>query len=236
MRTATRYMIRRMLLDDIPQVLEVERESFPAMWPPTAFKRELQQNRMAHYTVIVEHDPSRRPVVEITPEEEEQRPVGLSRIWGELRQFLGTDGTSASPLPPVDQRPEVIVGFIGVWMLPDEAHIVTVAVRDSHRRRGIGELLVITAIEMAQERGQSIVTLECRVTNEPALALYEKYGFEQVGLRPRYYSDNHEDAYILTAGSILTDDYQRGFETLRADHNRRYGDFELIQETRGNPV
>ena len=56
MRTATRYAVRRMRIDDIPQVLEVERESFPTMWPPTAFKRELQQNRLAHYIVVVEHD------------------------------------------------------------------------------------------------------------------------------------------------------------------------------------
>jgi ribosomal-protein-alanine N-acetyltransferase len=213
-----------MLLDDIPQVLEVERESFPSMWPPTAFKRELQQNHLAHYTVVVEHDPS-RVEVDAPVSEEEPGPTGFGRIWGELRHFLGND-TPAGGLPPIEQRPELIVGFIGVWMLPDEAHIVTVAVRDSHRRKGIGELLLITAVEMAQGRSQSIVTLECRVTNEPALALYEKYGFQQVGLRPRYYSDNHEDAYVLTAGSVLTDRYRRDFEALRAEHGRRYGDFE----------
>jgi ribosomal-protein-alanine N-acetyltransferase len=228
MKTATRYMVRRMLLDDIPQVLEVERESFPTMWPPTAFKRELQQNHLAHYTVVVEHDPSRVDVdVDIPVSEEEPRLTGFGRIWGELRHFLGNDAAPGS-LPPVEQRPELIIGFIGVWMLPDEAHIVTVAVRDSHRRKGIGELLLITAVEMAQERDQSIVTLECRVTNEPALALYEKYGFQQVGLRPRYYSDNHEDAYVLTAGSVLTDRYRSDFEGLRAEHGRRYGDFEMV--------
>jgi ribosomal-protein-alanine N-acetyltransferase len=219
-------MIRRMLIDDIPQVLEVERESFPSMWPPTAFKRELQQNRLAHYAVIVEHDPSRAPLVDYSAEDE-HKAIGLGRIWGELRQFLGAD-PAAHALPPVGQRPELIVGFVGVWMLPDEAHIVTLAVRDSHRRQGIGELLVISAVEMAQEGDQSIVTLECRVTNEPALALYEKYGFEQVGLRPRYYSDNHEDAYVLTAGSVLTDRYRRDFEDLRAEHSQRYGDYEVI--------
>jgi ribosomal-protein-alanine N-acetyltransferase len=101
-----------------------------------------------------------------------------------------------------------------------------VAVRESHRRQGIGELLVISAIEMAQEQQQSIVTLECRVTNEPALALYEKYGFQQVGLRPRYYSDNHEDAYVLTAGSVLGERFRQDFEALRAQHGRRFGDFE----------
>jgi ribosomal-protein-alanine N-acetyltransferase len=217
-------MLRRMMIDDIPQVLEVERESFPTMWPPTAFKRELQQNRLAHYIVVVEHDPSRAPVIAPEPVEE-QRPMGIGRIWGELRQFLGSE-THVGALPPVEQRPDLIVGFIGVWMLPDEAHIVTVAVRESHRRQGIGELLVISAIEMAQRQEQSIVTLECRVTNEPALALYEKYGFQQVGLRPRYYSDNQEDAYVLTAGSVLTDRFRQDFEALRAAHSRRFGDFE----------
>ena len=59
MRTATKYVVRPMRLSDIPQVMEVERESFPTMWPQTAFKRELQQNRLARYTVLVEHDPSR---------------------------------------------------------------------------------------------------------------------------------------------------------------------------------
>jgi ribosomal-protein-alanine N-acetyltransferase len=194
------------------------------MWPPTAFKREIRQNRLAHYIVVVEHDPSRTPIVAEDPDED-HRPMGLGRIWGELRHFLGSE-TAGNQLPPVEQRPELIVGFIGIWMLPDEAHIVTLAVRESHRRHGIGELLVISAIGLAQQLEQSIVTLECRVTNEPALALYEKYGFRQVGLRPRYYSDNHEDAYILTAGSVLNDGFRADFEALRAEHNRRFGDFE----------
>jgi len=213
-----------MRVADIPQVLEVERESFPTMWPPTSFKRELQQNQLAHYTVVVEHDPSRTPIETPEPEPPERAPAGLGRLWGELRQFLGVDPEAG--LPPVDQRPELVIGFLGVWMLPDEAHIITLAVRESHRRQGIGELLVISAVELAREKGHGIVTLECRVTNEAALALYDKYGFQQVGLRPRYYSDNHEDAYVLTLSSVLTDRFQRRFEELKADHERHWGDFE----------
>jgi ribosomal-protein-alanine N-acetyltransferase len=227
MRTATRYIVRRMLLDDIPQVVEVERESFPSMWPPTAFKRELQQNRLAHYTVVVERDPSRETAVEANPDPDHLPPSGLSRVWGELRQFLGGDATGG--LPPVEHRPELIVGFIGVWMLPDEAHIVTIAVRDSHRRQGIGELLLISTIELAQSLDQGLITLECRVSNGAALALYEKYGFQQVGLRPRYYSDNHEDAYVLTVSSVLTDSYQREFEQLKSEHRQRWGDHETAR-------
>jgi ribosomal-protein-alanine N-acetyltransferase len=213
-----------MRVADIPQVLEVERESFPTMWPPTSFKRELQQNRLANYTVVVEHDPSRTPIIAAEAEPLEPAPAGLGRLWGELRQFLGVDPEAG--LPPVDQRPDLIIGFLGVWILPDEAHIVTVAVRESHRREGIGELLLIAAVEQAMEKGQDIVTLECRTGNEAALALYDKYGFQQVGLRPRYYSDNHEDAYVLTLSSVLTERFRRRFEELKAHHERRWGDFE----------
>jgi ribosomal-protein-alanine N-acetyltransferase len=214
-----------MRIADIPQVLEVERESFPSMWPPTAFKRELQQNRLAHYIVIVESDPSRVPEIAPPDDEAEHGPTGVGRLWGEIRHFLGVDDTSGA-LPPIEERAELIIGFIGVWMLPDEAHVVTIAVRDSHRRKGIGELLLICAIDLARSRDQGLVTLECRIGNEPALALYEKYGFQQVGLRPRYYSDNHEDAYVLTVSSVLTDRYRRHLDQLKDEHARRFGDFE----------
>ena len=227
MRTATRYVVRPMSLSDIPQVIEVERESFPAMWPVTAFKRELQQNRLARYIVVVEYDPSRQPAISVEPPPE-PAPHGIARLFGEIRHLLGSDDDEdKEPLPPVDERPELIVGFIGVWMMVDEAHIVTVAVRDSHRRRGIGELLVICSIEMAQSAGQELVTLECRVSNDAAIALYEKYGFQQVGLRPRYYSDNHEDAYVLTVSSAMTQRYQVKLEELKTGHQRRFGNFEL---------
>ena len=96
------------------------------------------------------------------------------------------------------------------------------AVRESHRRRGIGELLVIAAIELAQEDQNSWVSLECRVSNTPALALYEKYGFRQVGLRPRYYSDNHEDAYVLAVRSVTSPQYRSEFQRLTKAHQQRH--------------
>lgn len=214
-----------MTVADIPQVLEVERQSFPTMWPPTAFKRELQQNRLANYIVIVEHNESApEPEADLPPE---RYSTSFERLFGEIRSFLGP--RAEQPLPPVDQRRELIVGFVGVWVLPDEAHIVTIAVRDGYRRLGLGELLLISAIELAQKRGESLVTLEVRVSNVSAIELYRKYGFEQVGLRPRYYSDNHEDAYVLTVQSVVSEKYRARFEELRAEHRRRWGhaDFEL---------
>ncbi len=99
--------------------------------------------------------------------------------------------------------------------------------RDGQRRRGVGELLLIAAIDTALKERQTVVTLECRVSNAAALRLYEKYGFEQVGLRPRYYSDDREDAYVLSASGIASADYRRRFEQLRDEHRHRCGDYEI---------
>lgn len=221
MKTATRYLARRMRMSDIPQVLEIERESFPTMWPPTAFRRELQQNRLAHYIVISERNPG------ILAEDNAiDGPGAIGRILGEIRQILS--GNETSDLPPPDERPELIVGFVGVWMLPDEAHIVTIAVRESHRRLGVGEMLLQESIELARDKSQSLITLEVRVSNTPAIELYRKYGFEEAGLRPRYYSDNREDAYILTASGITSGQYSGLLAGLRAEHRRRFGDFDSL--------
>jgi len=223
MRLATRQALRPMRLEDIPQVLEIERESFPTMWPPTAYKRELEQNRLAHYTVVVQRDADSSAGFEVSAAEH-HGPFG--RLFGELRHLLGTEEEERE-LPPPDERKELVTGVLGVWLFADEAHIVTVAVRESHRRRGIAELLLISAIELAQAKRQELVTLECRVSNEPALALYDKYDFERVGLRPRYYSDNHEDAYVLSLNSVVSRGFQARFRELQADHERRWGRFDV---------
>ncbi len=227
MKTATRFLVRRMRLADIPQVLEVERQSFPSMWPPTAFRRELQQNRLAHYIVIGEANPD---AAATHADEEPAEPGPISRFLGEIRHIL--TGDDPANLPPPEERAELITDFIGVWMLPDEAHIVTIAVRDSHRRQGIGEMLLIAALDLAREKAQPLVTLEVRVSNDAAIRLYEKYGFEQAGLRPRYYSDNKEDAYILTASSVTTGDYGERLSELREGHRARYGEFDVAGDGR----
>jgi len=93
---------------------------------------------------------------------------------------------------------------------------------------GIGELLVITAVDLALRRGQQVLTLECRVSNTGAQALYEKYAFERVGVRRRYYTDNNEDALIMTTPPIHTPDYRERFAHLRAVHAERWGAADLL--------
>ncbi len=93
---------------------------------------------------------------------------------------------------------ERIVGYAGLWLMVDEAHITTFAVHPRWRRRGIGERLLLAILEVAIARRAREATLEVRLSNVAARRLYEKYGFRPVGLRPRYYTDNGEDALIMT--------------------------------------
>jgi len=91
----------------------------------------------------------------------------------------------------------VIIGYIGFWMVEYEAHIVTIAVRRDFQRRGIGGILIASALDLAVSLGADRATLEVRVTNLAAQKLYYKFGFEIVAIRRRFYSDTGEDAYVM---------------------------------------
>jgi ribosomal-protein-alanine N-acetyltransferase len=92
-----------------------------------------------------------------------------------------------------------IIGYGGMWVIMDEAHVTNIAVRAQYRGRGYGEMLLRRLMQTAREQGARSMTLEVRVSNEVAQNLYRKLGFKQNGIRPRYYTDNQEDAYIMWA-------------------------------------
>ncbi|MEO7117879.1 MAG: ribosomal protein S18-alanine N-acetyltransferase [Candidatus Limnocylindrales bacterium] len=94
------------------------------------------------------------------------------------------------------------VGYAGIWLMVNEAHITTFAVLPSWRRQGIGGLLMLEVMRLAEEEHATVATLEVRISNEAARALYQRFGFRPVGVRPRYYSDNGEDALIMTSGEL----------------------------------
>lgn len=101
------------------------------------------------------------------------------------------------------------LGYVGFWLMLDEAHISNVAVHPSWRRRGLGELLLTYTVDRAAELGAAVVTLEVRVSNLSAQSLYRKYGLDFTGRRPHYYSDNGEDALVMCTPRITSAEYQR---------------------------
>lgn len=95
-------------------------------------------------------------------------------------------------------RGERIIGFAGFWLIAGEIHISTIAVVPAERGRGLGELLLLNQLVLACALEPILVTLEVRVSNLAAQALYRKYRFEVVGQRRRYYHDTGEDALLMT--------------------------------------
>ena len=194
-----------MAAEDIAQILDIERESFPTMWPQTAYKRELS-NQIARYVVITEVRDAPQPPAP---------PPRAGGLIGALRRIVSTEAPPSS---------EHLLGFIGIWLMVGEAHVVTVAVREQYRRMGIGERLLIASMEQALAYDQEVVTLEVRASNDAAQLLYEKYGFAKVGTRRRYYTDNNEDAVIMTTPEIASAAYRALFAHLRDQHRARYAD------------
>ena len=90
-----------------------------------------------------------------------------------------------------------VVGYVGSQTVIDESDVMNIAVHPDYRRQGIGEALLETLADALREKGSRGLTLEARVSNTPAVSLYEKAGFRQVGLRKNYYRNPKEDALIL---------------------------------------
>ena len=92
---------------------------------------------------------------------------------------------------------ETVLGFAGVHIIAGEGYITNIAVRESARRRGIGKILLERIIDICRDKC-TLVTLEVRKSNAPAISLYEKLGFETLGIRKNFYEKPTEDAVIMT--------------------------------------
>lgn len=108
-----------------------------------------------------------------------------------------------------------IVGYAGLMVLGDEGHVTNIAVDPDYHRMKVGTRLMIALVEAAREQGARAVTLEVRRANEAAQAMYRMFGFQTVGLRRGYYVETGEDAYIMLAENVWTDDYARRLEEVR---------------------
>ena len=214
------FLLRTLRSADVGQSMEIERDAFPTLFPPTSFGRELK-NRNASYLVACSMKSAERgqghlnPTVRSGPSRRSRSMIGdlvhrAGHVW------KGRNGGHAS-------GQDFIAGFLGIWYMVDEAHIISVGVRRGYRGQGIGELLLIGAIERAIEHNAAAVTLEVRPSNHVARNLYEKYGFTERGLRKAYYADNREDALIMTTDAIHASSFTERFRRLRREHERRWG-------------
>ncbi len=207
------YSVCPMGKEDVAQVYEIDREAFPTQWPPPNYRQELQ-NRLARYIVV--YDDTQ------TVEEPEVEPKkGLSGLASRIKQWFNRNHPPGNESSPSGKQ--YTIGFAGMWVLADEAHITNIAVRQRYQRQGIGELLLISTIDLAKEMKVSIITLEVRASNIAAQNLYRKYGFTKVGTRPGYYIDNREDGILMSTESINSALFQARFKQLREALARKRG-------------
>ena len=184
------YRVSAMQLGDIDQVMAIEGRAFFSPWTARAYRYEISSNHFSHFLVVRRAEP-----VGTAPQD---APHGL------FDRLLGA-ATQPPALP-------LVLGYAGFWLLIDEAHISTIAVAPEWRGMGLGELLLVALLDRALVVDADIATLEVRAGNQVAQNLYRKYAFQVVGLRKGYYSDNREDALIMTTPSLRGWEFQELFQ------------------------
>lgn len=215
MATGLVHCMRLMCKEDIAQVTDIDREAFPTQWPPADYKHELR-NRLAYYIVACdEEERVEEPEVKIIP------PRGFSGLVCRLTQLFSHNHLWNNESPPVWKQ--YVFGFAGFWLMADEAHIISIAVREKHHRWGIGELLLISLVDMAAELNARVIILEVRAANITAQKLYSKYGFIHAGLRQGYYTDNREDAILMSLENITSAPVLANLLRLKQEHSQKWG-------------
>ena len=188
------FVVEPMRVEQLDQVRRIERACFPTPWPRNAYRCEIEKNERAHYLVV-------RTTSESAQEPQRQFPLSIFPF--------GRSG------------PRDVVGYCGVWVMLDEAHITTIAVDPDYRRLGLGQLLIIQMARIALQARATRMTLEVRMSNEHAQALYRKYGFSDGGVRPRYYSDDFEDALIMRSEELKSPGFAERMDAGEEELRRR---------------
>ncbi|MBW4486530.1 MAG: ribosomal protein S18-alanine N-acetyltransferase [Trichocoleus desertorum ATA4-8-CV12] len=163
----------------LPATLALDQLCFGGLWTLEGYQRELDS-------------PNSELLVLQT------RPTKPNRLGGQPVELIPT----VDPTAP-------LVGLGCFWAIVDEAHITILAVHPDFQGQGLGQALLYALLQKAQQRGLERATLEVRASNQPALLLYEKFGFREAGRRRRYYEDTGEDALILWRGRLQSPEFDQ---------------------------
>jgi ribosomal-protein-alanine N-acetyltransferase len=218
--------VRRLRLDDIDQVIAIEKEAFSPLWVSTSFKRDINNQRANYLVACFDEEISPEEMlaeIDSDPSDVDAEPPP-PKFWSRV---LGRLGLSSNDGPNTAEDVFNIAGYVSVWYQGEEAHITEIAVKETLRGRGVGELLLIASLKASIEHGSKVMTLEARVSNFIAHRLYQKYSFKSVGIRKAYYSDNREDAVIMTTSPIDTTEYDTLFDGLQTTYQSRWGRMDI---------
>lgn len=201
------YWARYAEVADAREMARLLREVFPDFDNPVSYVRDIQRQDVAH-------------ILAVRKLTDRERIAAGNQNSGLLQSI-----TSKLPIPwrgsnngNRSQYGERIAGMVSVWVVMDQAHITAIATSPHERRRGIGGLLMVLAINEAIDRGAEVATLEVRKSNQRAQALYKRFGFTETGVRHKYYSDNKEDALIMSTPNMHQQSFRRLFQRQVDEH------------------
>lgn len=197
-------LIREMTLEDIPQAVEIENLCFSMPWSEKSFEdsiiREDTLFLVSEESVSAVGDKEKTIPAENTVYMEKKMYTSDQnmKIHTECKCKVQDKKNADIQNEEAKKQEMKITGYIGMYLSFDEASITNVAVHPSYRKNGYGKELVSTAKIMAKEKQIERIFLEVRVSNTPALSLYQKMGFKNLGIRKNFYDHPKEDAYIMS--------------------------------------
>ncbi len=113
------------------------------------------------------------------------------------------------------------VGYLGIWKIVDEAHVTNLSIHPEYQNKKLAHRLLLDAIKECYEEKIKYITLEVRISNKKAIHLYEKFGFNSLGYRKKYYQDNNEDALIMWSNNIFDEKYRIFYDKINSEVNDR---------------
>ncbi|MFB2839142.1 ribosomal protein S18-alanine N-acetyltransferase [Floridanema evergladense] len=180
-------IIQPLTTDLLPAVVELDQKCFAGLWTLEGYQRELESPNSDVLLILTERG---------SREAEKQGSRGAE----DKNSSCPLVPLSPCPLVPSPQSPVPSPRLLAMgcqWAILDEAHITIVAVSPDYQHQGLGQAMLLALLSRARQRGIERATLEVKASNQPAISLYQKFGFKVAGTRRGYYQDTGEDALVL---------------------------------------
>jgi len=179
--------LKPLTAEQLSAAVKLDQLCLGGLWTEAGYRRELESPN-SELLVLV-----RSEALKLKGSE----PLKIESLKGEEAEDLLQNSTSDQAMNLSGENEPTLIGLGCFWAILEEAHITLLGVHPDYQRRGLGQLLLEALLRKAQLRGLEWATLEVRASNQAALSLYQKFGFQEAGRRRRYYKDTDEDALIL---------------------------------------
>ncbi|MFB2880794.1 ribosomal protein S18-alanine N-acetyltransferase [Floridanema aerugineum] len=199
-------IIQPLTIDLLPAVVELDQKCFAGLWTLEGYQRELESPNSDVLLILARGSGGAEGQRGRGAEEQRSRGAEEQGSRG------AEDKNSPCPLVPSPQSPVPSPRLLAMgcqWAILDEAHITIVAVSPEYQHQGLGQAMLLALLSRARQRGLERATLEVKASNQPAISLYEKFGFKLAGRRRGYYQDTGEDALILWLNGLQYPEFTR---------------------------